>query len=85
MKAFEIIQNGNKTVVGVADGLLTILVETLNVNGRKDSFIYSSAVEYASKTKNTWHNYLPVKEGDVIKIKVVDTENLTPAAKASAM
>lgn len=27
MKAFEIIHNDNKTIVGVADGLLTILVK----------------------------------------------------------
>lgn len=82
MKAFEIIHNDNKTIVGVADGLLTILVNTLNVNGRKDSFIYSGTMDYTSKTRNTWHGYLPIKEGDVIKIKVVDAENITPPVKS---
>lgn len=82
MKAFEIIHNDKKTIVGVEDGLLTILVNTLNANGRKDSFIYSGTVEYDSKTKNTWHEFLPIEEGDVIKIKVVDADNLTPPVKS---
>lgn len=82
MKAFEITLNGKKTIAGVADGLLTILINTLNANGRKDSFIHSSTVEYDSNTKNTWHESLPINEGDVIKIKVVDAENITPPVKS---
>lgn len=82
MKAFEITLNGKKTIVGAEDGLLTILINTLNANERKDSFIHSSTVEYDSNTKNTWHESLPINEGDVIKIKVVDAENITPPVKS---
>ena len=82
MKALEITLNVKKTIVGAEDGLLTILINTLNANGRKDSFIHSSTVEYGSNTKNTWHESLPINEGDVIKIKVVDTENITPPVKS---
>lgn len=78
MKAFEITLNGKKTIVGAEDGLLTILINTLNANGR----IHSSTVEYNSNTRNTWHESLPINEGDVIKIKVVDAENITPPVKS---
>ena len=65
MKAIEITYNGQSTTVGVEDGLLTINIESMNVNGQKRAFFYSGTVDYAAKRRNTWHKYLPIAPGDI--------------------
>lgn len=70
MKAFEIIHNGKKTVIGTKSGLLTVVIEALQNKG----FIDSRCTEFDTKTRKTWHKYLLIKAGDTIEIKMVSVE-----------
>ena len=74
MKAIEITCNGQSTTVGVADGLLTVNIESIDANGRKGAFLYSGAVDYAAKRRDTWHKHLPIAPGDEFGLRMVEVE-----------
>ena len=74
MKAIEITCNGQSTTVGVADGLLTVNIESIDANGRKGAFLYSGAVDYAAKRRDTWHKHPPIAPGDEFGLRMVEVE-----------
>lgn len=73
MKGFEITYKGRKTRVAVKEGLLTIHID--DVKGR--AFIYVGSVEYDEQRRNVWYNFVPIKPGDKIEIKMVETGNIS--------
>ena len=81
MKGFEIIHNGKKTTIGVENGLSVIHIDTVDVAGRKDAYLYSCHVNRETKTKDVWHN-TPISVGDEIEIKMVEIEQADTPIKS---
>ncbi len=73
MKGFEITCNRCNTTMVVKEGLLTIHIN--DVNGK--AFIYVGSVEYDEQKRNVWYNSVPIKSGDKIEIKMVETDNIS--------
>lgn len=73
MKGFEITYNGLNNKVAVNEGLLTIHINNIN----EQAFIYAGSVEYDEQRRNIWYNFVPIKPGDKIEIKMVETDNIS--------
>lgn len=76
MIGIEITHTDKKSIVGEDEGLIIIHIDSVNINNRKDTFIHSQSVNYDTNERKIWHEISPVSLGDVIEIKVTDTNNV---------
>lgn len=70
MIGFEIIHDGNKIIVAVNDGLLTIHL----FDNKGDCRIYTDAIDYEFSQRSIWHNWKKISLGDDFLMKFVEID-----------
>lgn len=83
MRAFEVYLNGKKLcLAGIGnDGVLTTIVNWVARKGRGDLFLEVGGLVSSADEHVAWINQKPLRVGDQLRIKLVETSSVDEPTK----